>query len=65
MEDETGVGKCRGERSKSTEDAGEGGYGGVGYVVVDEVLVFCGGVNMARADAGDVGSGRAVGKERM
>lgn len=34
-------------------------------LMVDEVLVFCGGVNMARADAGDVGSGRAVGKERI
>lgn len=28
----TKVGECREEKSKSTEDAGEGEYGGVGYV---------------------------------
>ncbi len=34
-------------------------------LIVNEVLVFCGGVNMARADTGDVSSRRAVRKERM
>lgn len=64
VKDDAGVGECRGERSKVTEDAGAGEYGGVGStLVVDEVLAFCRGVNMAKADAGDGGRGRAVGSK--
>lgn len=64
VKDDAGVGECRGERSKVTEDAGAGEYGDVGSTLtVDEVLASCGGVNMARADAGDGGRGMAVGSK--
>ena len=62
MKDETGVGECREERSKSTEDAGEGEYGGVGYVDGRLSLSF---LRRSEHGQGDVGSRRAVGKERL
>lgn len=65
VKDETGVGECQEERSNRQRMLEMVNMEAWDTLMVDEVLVFCGGVNMARADAGDVGSRRAVGKERI
>lgn len=52
-------------KSKMTEDAGAGEYGGVGSMLsVDDVSAGCGGAGfIATADAGDCGSRRDVGSQ--
>lgn len=65
VNEDAGVGECRGVRSKVTEDAGADEYGGGGSTLtVNDLLAFCEGVvSMVRADAGDGGRGRALGSK--